>query len=134
MLPITERVITELDVLYGLYLLALDESNRLVPDDDESIVRTLESRDKILTRTEAAASEALKWMQAMDEEKNIPVNELALIAEKRRMILDVVGKITRTDSLVLREMHSRLGALRRELARHGERRNAIHAYITAPSV
>jgi hypothetical protein len=133
MLPLTQRVIAELDVLYGLYLLALDQSRQLEPEDEDSITRVLETRDKVLERTAASAAEASKLLKALETERNVPANETALVEEKRRMILDVVGRLQLADSQMLRGMHASLSALRRELARHVERKDAIKAYITAPA-
>ncbi len=133
MLPLTERLVGELDMLYGLYLLAMDHVRQLDAEDEEASARILDAREKVLERTTQAAAAATRLLRAFEVERNIPAGERALVEEKRRMIQDVMTRLQQADSQVLRAMHSRFSALRRELARHTERRDVIRAYITAPA-
>jgi hypothetical protein len=133
MLPITERIVAELDVLYGLYLLAMDHVRKLEAEDEGAAIKLLDARDKVLDRTAKAAEEASRLLRIFETAHNVPAGERALVEEKRRMILDVVRRLQQADSQVMRAMHFRFSALRRELARHTERREAIRAYITAPA-
>lgn len=130
--PVTEKLSGSLDLLYGLYLLALDHVAAADAEDDEALVGLLEARDGLVARTTAAAEEARKLFPSFDAEKRVPASERALVEEKRRMIHDVTAKLQRADHQLLRAMHARMGVLRKELAGQQERKQAIKAYITAP--
>lgn len=130
--PLTTRLISELDLLYGLYQLATDLSRRIRPDDEENTLRVIEARQKILDRSAAASKEAAALLKAFREERMMPANETALVEEKRSLILDIAAKMQAADNQVMRAMQVKLGSIRRELAGQTERRNAMKAYITAP--
>ncbi len=130
--PVTEKLSGSLDLLYGLYLLALDHVAAADAEDDEALIGLLEARDGLVARTTAAAEEARKLFPSFDAETRVPASERALVEEKRRMIHDVTAKLQRADHQLLRAMHARMGVLRKELAGQQERKHAIRAYITAP--
>jgi hypothetical protein len=130
--PITVKLSASLDLLYGLYLLALDHVATADADDDEGLTGLLNARDSLIARTTTSAAEAQKHFSVFDHETRVPAAERALIEEKRRMIQDVTAKLQRADHQLLRAMHNRMGVLRKELAGQQERKQAIKAYITAP--
>ena len=132
MLPLTTKVVAELDVLYGLYQLAVDLARRIQPDDETLTQRVLEARQKLLERTGAASQEVKKLLKAFAEEKLVPANEKALVEEKRKLILDLGTRIQAADHQVVRAMQAKLGTIRRELAGQTERKNAIQAYLRSP--
>ncbi len=129
---LTHKIVAELDLLYGLYQLALDYTRKMQPENEDGLTRWLDARQKILNRTEASSHEAAQLLQVFDIERQVPSNERALVEEKRNMIHDVIQQIHHADNFVLKAMHSKLSEVRRELANHNERKNAIKAYIRAP--
>jgi hypothetical protein len=131
--PLTTRLISELDQLFGLYQLAVDLSRRIQPDDEALTARVIEARQKILDRTAGTSRQASELLKAFREEKLIPANEKALVEEKRNLILDVSARMQAADSQVMRAMQAKLASIRKELAGQTERKNAARAYITAPA-
>lgn len=129
---LTQNVVTELDVLYGLYQMATDLSKRITPGDDELNTRLLDARKKILDHTAQASTQVAGMLTAFQTEKFIPPNEKALVEEKRSLVLDVGLKMQTIDNQMVRLMHSRMQAIRSELADQTERKNGIKAYIQAP--
>jgi len=129
---LTHKVVSELDMLYGLYQLALDLAARIEPDDEIRTQRVMEARNRILDKTAAASGEAVNLLKAFRLEKQIPANERALVEEKRNLILDLGVKMQVADGKVMRAMQARLAGVRKELAGQTERKNAIKAYIHAP--
>lgn len=130
--PLTEKIVAELDQLYGLYQMAVDLSRRIRPEDEELTSRVIEARQKILDRTAAGSREAAALLQGFRAEKLMPANERALVEEKRSLILDIAAKMQAADNQVMRAMQARLTALRKEMAGQTEKKNAIRAYITSP--
>lgn len=130
--PLTVKIISELDLLFGLYQLAVDLSKRIKPEDEENTLRVIEARQKILDRTAVTSKEAASLLKAFREERMMPANEKALVEEKRSLILDIAGKMQAADNQVMRAMQTKLGSIRRELAAQTEKRNAMRAYIKAP--
>ena len=132
MLALTHKLVAELDLLYGLYHLAVDLARRIQPEDEALTERVLEARAKLLDRTGAASEEVKKLLREFAEEKLVPANEKALVEEKRKLILDLGTRIQAADHQVIRAMQGKLAGIRKELAGQTERRNAIRAYIQAP--
>lgn len=130
--PLTTRLVSELDQLFGLYQLAVDLSRRIKPDDEALTAKVIEARQKILDRTAGASSQASELLKAFREERLIPENEKALVEEKRNLILDVSSRMQAADGQVMRAMQAKLASIRKELAGQTERKNAVRAYITAP--
>lgn len=130
--PLTSKIVAELDLLYGLYQLAVDLAKRIKPEDEESTARVIEARQKILDRTAATSREAAALLKAYKEERIIPANERALVEEKRSLIVDIGARMQQADNQVMRLMQAKLASLRREMAGQTEKKNAIKAYINAP--
>jgi hypothetical protein len=131
MQPITRQLISELDLLYGLYQLALDYGQKIKPDDDQATI-WLAARDKILQRTDAASGETVRLLKQFELHHNIPANEKALVEEKRFLIADLGIKMNVADNKILKSMLVKMSQIRHELADQIERKNAIKAYIQAP--
>jgi len=129
---LTQNVVTELDVLYGLYQMAADLSKRMNVGDDELNTRLIDARKKILEHTAKSSQEVVNMLSAFHAQKFIPQNEKALVDEKRNLVLDVGLKMQTVDNQMVRLMHARMQAIRAELADHTERKNGIKAYIQAP--
>ncbi len=129
MLSITDKVVQELDLLYGLYELAIDLSKKLEPDDPAETQKWLDSRQRILARTGESSKEALLHLNAFDAMTMVPANERALVDEKRRMIQDLSLKMTLVDNQIIKKMHSKMSLLRAELARGTQRKNAAKSYL-----
>jgi hypothetical protein len=129
---LTTRIVAELDLLYGLYELAVDLAKRLEPGDETQTFRVLEARNKILDKTAASSKEVVGLLKSFREEKLVPANERALVEEKRNLILDLGVKMQAVDNQVIRAMQAKLAGIRKDLAGQTERKNAIKAYITAP--
>lgn len=129
---LTTRIVSELDQLYGLYQLAVDLAKRIDAADEAQTLRVLEARNKILDKTAAASKDAVALLRSFREERFIPANEKALVEEKRNLILDLGVRMQAVDNQVIRAMQGKLALIRKELAGHTERKNAIKAYITAP--
>lgn len=130
--PLTSKIVAELDLLYGLYQLAVDLAKRIKPEDEENTARVIEARQKILDRTAATSREAAALLKAYKEERIIPANERALVEEKRSLIVDIGARMQQADNQVMRLMQAKLASLRREMAGQTEKKNAIKAYINAP--
>ncbi|GEM_PF-2095389 len=130
--PLTQTVVAELDVLYGLYQMAVDLSKRIQPADDETTGRVLEARKKILEHTAKASQEVVAKLKAFQAEKFIPSNEKALVEEKRSLVLDMGVKMQAVDNQMVRLMLAKMQSIRAESALHTERKNVIKAYIQAP--
>lgn len=129
---LTSKIVAELDLLYGLYQLAVDLAKRIKPEDEENTARVIEARQKILERTAATSKEAAALLKAYKEERIIPANERALVEEKRNLIVDIGARMQQADNQVMRLMQAKLASLRREMAGQTEKKNAIKAYINAP--
>jgi hypothetical protein len=130
--PLTQKIVAELDMLYGLYQMAVDLTKRIRPDDEATTQRVLEARQKVLDHTDKASKELTGLLKAFRAEKLIPSNETALVEEKRNLILDVGARIQAVDHQMIRQMQAKMTELRKDLASHTERKNAVRAYIRAP--
>jgi hypothetical protein len=130
--PLTQKIVAELDMLYGLYQMAVDLTKRIRPEDEAKTQRVLEARQKILDHTDKATRDLSELLKAFRAEKLIPSNETALVEEKRNLILDVGARIQAVDHQMIRQMQIKMTDLRKELASHTERKNAVRAYIQAP--
>jgi hypothetical protein len=130
--PLTHKIVAELDMLYGLYQMAVDLTKRIRPEDEAKTQRVLEARQKILDHTSRASEELASLLKAFQAERLIPSNEKALVEEKRNLILDVGARIQAADHQMIRQMQAKMSEIRRELADHTDRKNAVKAYIRAP--
>jgi hypothetical protein len=129
---LTEQIITELDVLYGLYQMAVDLAKRIKPDDEVTTTRVLEARKKILDHTAEASRQITEMLKTFQAEKWIPSNEKALVDEKRSLVLDLGLKMQASDNQAVRLLQAKLHSVRGEMAGHTERKNGIKAYIQSP--
>lgn len=130
--PLTQKIVAELDMLYGLYQMAVDLTKRIRPEDEAKTQRVLEARQKVLDQTDRVSKELAGLLQAFKAERMIPSNETALVEEKRNLILDVGARIQAVDHQMIRQMQAKMAELRKELAGHTERMHAMRAYIRAP--
>ncbi len=130
--PLTQQIITELDVLYGLYQMAVDLAKRINPGDEELTDRVLDARRKILDHTDESSKQVVALLKTFQEEKWIPSNEKALVDEKRSLVLDLGLKMQMADNQVVRLIQSKMQSVRAELADQTVRKNGIKAYIQAP--
>jgi hypothetical protein len=124
----------QLDMLYGLYMLALDLCRGIAVDDDEIMSRALIERQRLLRKTAAIADEAQAALRVYEEMPGFPANEQALITEKRHMILDVLGRLSEAENTMLKAMHTRMVGVRHELVRMDSRKRAINAYGQMPAM
>jgi hypothetical protein len=129
---LTQKIVAELDVLYGLYQMAVDVSKKINAEDEAKTQRVLEARQKILDHTTRASATLAGLLKAYQAEKLVPSNERALVEEKRNLLLDVGARIQAVDHQMVRQMQSKMAEIRKELAAHTERKNAAKAYIQAP--
>ncbi len=130
--PTTQKIVAELDQLYGLYDMAIDLAKRIQPDDESQTERVLEARKKILDHTEKAGQELNFLLKGYVAERFIPQNEKALVEEKRNLLMDLGLKMQASDNLTARRLLAKMAKIRSELAGQTERKNAIRAYIRAP--
>jgi hypothetical protein len=129
---LTQQVVAELDVLYGLYQMAGDVTRKLAPEDEAKIQKVLDARQRILDHT-ARASEALSAsLKRFQAERVIPSNERALVDEKRNLLLDAGARIQAIDHQMIRQMQAKMAEIRKDLASQTERKNAARAYLQAP--
>lgn len=129
---LTQKITAELDMLYGLYQMAVDVTKRIRPEDEEKTQRVLDARQKILDHTSRSSEELVVLLKAFHAERLIPSNEKALVEEKRNLIQDVGARIQAADHQMIRQMQAKMSEIRRELADQTERKNAMKAYIRAP--
>jgi hypothetical protein len=129
---LTQQIVAELDVLYGLYQMAAEVTKKLVPEDEAKIQKVLDARQKILDHTGRASAALSALLKAYQAERLVPPNERALVDEKRNLLLDVAARIQAIDHQMIRQMQAKMGEIRKELAGHTERKNAVKAYIMAP--
>lgn len=129
---LTQQVVSELDVLYGLYQMAGDVTRKLEPEDEAKIQKVLDARQRILDHT-ARASEALSAsLKLFQAERVIPSNERALVEEKRNLLLDAGARIQAIDHQMIRQMQAKMADIRKDLATQTERKNAAKAYLQTP--
>ncbi len=129
--PITKQLVGELDLLYGLYQLAIEYGQKITPDDDQAGL-WLDAREKILHRTDIASKEVVKLLQQFESVPLTPANEKALVEEKRFLIADLGLKMKAADNRTLKAMQIKLAEIRGQMASQTERKNAMRAYIQAP--
>lgn len=129
---LTQKVVAELDVLYGLYQMAADVTRKIVPDDEAKIQKVLDARQKILDHTGRASEALAGLLRELRAERLIPANERALVEEKRNLLLDAGTRIQAIDHQMIRQMQAKMAEIRKELAVQTERKNAAKAYIQAP--
>ncbi|HKP94153.1 MAG TPA: hypothetical protein VJ385_00210 [Fibrobacteria bacterium] len=130
--PLTQQIVSELDMLYGLYQMAVDLTKRIRAEDEATTQRVLDARQKVLDHTDKASKDLAALLKAFRAEKLIPSNETALVEEKRNLILDVGARIQAVDHQMIRQMQAKMAEIRKELAGQTERKNAVKAYIKAP--
>ena len=132
MLPITQQITSEMDVLYGLYQLAIDYTSKIHPEKEVDNVKWLDTRQRILGKTAVVAQNAAELLKDFKTINNVPANERALIEEKKNLINDTLGRMRMKEIDVMKIMSSKMKSLRGELANITQRKKAAHAYITAP--
>jgi hypothetical protein len=130
--PLTQKIVAELDMLYGLYQMAVDLTQRIKPEDEDKTRRVLEARQKVLDHTDKGSKELAELLKAFRAERLIPSNEAALVEEKRNLLLDVGARIQAVDHQMIRQMQAKMAGIRKELAGQTERKNAVKAYIRSP--
>lgn len=123
----------QLDMLYSLYELALDLCQSLTLQEPEMLGKRLNERQRLLRKTEAIAAEAQQALRAF-ETLAVPANEKALIAEKRQMVLDLLGRMCEAENAVLKAMHGHMVGVRHELVRMNSNKRAISAYVKTPAL
>lgn len=128
----TTDLARQLDMLYGLYQLALDLCQSISMDEPELLNKRLIERQRLVRKTESIALEAQTALRDY-EGLAVPANEKALIAEKRQMILDILGRTCDVENTVLRAMHSRMVLVRHELVGMDTNKRAIAAYQKTPA-
>lgn len=129
---LTSRTASELDVLYGLYQLALDYTDKIKPDDENEVSKWLETRQRILGKTDKASKTAAALLKEFAKKTNITASERALIEEKKNMIKDLLPILTKKEYELLNKMHYKMGSIRTELAGMARKQTAAKAYINAP--
>lgn len=122
----------QLDMLFSLYELALDLCNSLTLQEPELLNKRLTERQRLLRKTEAIAAEAQQALRAF-ETLAVPANEKALIAEKRQIVLDLLGRMCEAENTVLKAMHGHMVGVRHELVRMDSNKKAISAYAKSPA-
>jgi hypothetical protein len=130
--PLTQKIVAELDMLYGLYQMAVDLTQRIRPEDEDKTRRVLEARQKVLDHTDKGFKELAGLLKGFRAERLIPSNETALVEEKRNLLLDVGARIQAVDHQMIRQMQVKMAGIRKELAIQTERKNAVKAYIRSP--
>jgi len=129
---LTQKIISEIDVLYGLYQMAADVTRKIVPEDEARIQKVIDAREKILGQTTQASQALSGLLQQFQAERLVPSNERALVEEKRNLLLDAGARIQAIDHQMIRQMQGKMAEIRKQLATYTERKNAAKAYIRAP--
>lgn len=129
---LTQQVVAELDVLYGLYQMAADVTRKLAPEDEAKIQKVLDARQRILDHTSRASEALSASLKRFQAERVIPSNERALVDEKRNLLLDAGARIQAIDHQMIRQMQAKMAEIRKDLASQTERKNAAKAYLQAP--
>jgi len=128
----TQSVTRQLDMLYGLYELALDLCKSITPTDDDGTIKRIKERERLLLRTSQISEVAQVELKTFSAIPGIPANERALVEEKRQMILDVLARISQAEHQTMKAMHATMVSVRHELMQHTEKSHAISAYRNAP--
>ncbi len=128
----TSQLSSELDVLFGLYQLALDYTLKIEPDEPDEMTKWIDTRQRILSRTADASGSAIKLSRLFEMTPNVPANERALIDEKRSMIKDVLKRMKKVEHEIMQRMHSKMTALKREMTNVTQRKQAARSYMSAP--
>jgi hypothetical protein len=129
---LTQKIISEIDVLYGLYQMAADVTRKILPEDEARIQKVIDAREKILAHTAQASQTLSGLLKEFQAERLVPSNERALVEEKRNLLLDAGTRIQAIDHQMIRQMQGKMAEIRKELATYTERKNAAKAYIRAP--
>jgi hypothetical protein len=131
MLPITSQTAAELDVLFGLYQLAIEYTKKMERDETH-LVKWMDTRQRILGKTACASEKAVHLLKTFRITPNIPANEKALIDEKKNMIKEILPLIQQAEYKIMKKMNLRMKAIRSELAGLGRKQQASAAYLKAP--
>jgi len=129
---LTQKIISEIDVLYGLYQMAADVTRKILPEDEARIQKVIDAREKILGHTAQASQTLSGLLKEFQAERLVPSNERALVEEKRNLLLDAGTRIQAIDHQMIRQMQGKMAEIRKQLAMYTERKNAAKAYIRAP--
>lgn len=132
--PATLSVGRQLDMLFGLYQIALDLCCGIDVDDTELLQRRITERQRLVRKTEVIVEEAQVALRAFEALPGLPSNEQALISEKRQLILDLLTRNTEAEHALLKAMHARMVGVRKELVGFDGRQRAIQAYGRAPAL
>ncbi len=132
MQTITKQVISELDVLFGLYQLALDYTDKIEGHSQENVQKGLDVRQRIIGKTAPCAKAAANLLKVFACAQNIPANERALVEEKRQMVKDTVSIMQRKEFGLMTGLAKNMKFIRAELAGINKKQIAAKAYIQAP--
>lgn len=130
--PITQELVQELDILYGLYQLALEVTLSITDDSSEDIVRCLDSRQRLITRTKQTSEKCKRLFRLFLSTTNLPANQHELIAEKKRLVKDELVQLQKAEMTLMRRIHVQMNRLKTDLVVMNKRSQATIAYIQAP--
>ncbi len=127
----TVHLSTELDILYGLYNLALDHSTNINATDSFAMTQCLDIRQRLLTKTQSSSKKATTLLKKFNTLKFIPSNERALVEQKRLLVEELLKKIKLSEHQMMHMMHLKMKSIRTELAGIHQKKSATRAYLKA---
>ena len=131
--PVTLKLAGELDVLYGLYQLALEYTGKLRSEPAETMDRWLDARQRLLSKTQTASKTASGLMKTFKGLTQVTENERALIREKKALVEDLLHDMQRMENETMRVMRQKMRDIRSELAGVHHKKKAASAYLNAPA-
>ncbi|MBF0432864.1 MAG: hypothetical protein HQK83_16385 [Fibrobacteria bacterium] len=131
MLPVTTKTARELDVLYGLYQLAVDYTCKISAEDGNA-VKWIDTRQRLLGKTSIASKAATALLHLFYTTPNVPSNEKALIDSKKRMVKETLLQMQKAEFDIMKKMALKMKGIRGELAGVTRKSRAAAAYINAP--
>ena len=129
---LASKTASELDILYGLYKLALEYTLKINPENEKELAKWLDTRQRILGKTDVASKSAAKLLAQVKLQKTITPSEQALIAEKKSLIEDLFTTLRKKEFDLLNQLHYRKSKVRTELANLSRKQVASSAYTNAP--
>jgi hypothetical protein len=132
MLPVTEQLVQELDILYGLYQLSLDFTRNIDPENPEDLTRWLDARQRLLSKTGACTQKISRLNKLHKGTVQVPLSESELIKEKKKMVSDVLVQTRHVENAIIRKFQKQMLQLREELVAMNKQTHAVKAYIQAP--
>jgi|GEM_PF-3083246 len=133
--PVTQELVQELDILFGLYQLVLEVTCTVTQGpkaEGAAVITCLDSRQRLMTRIKNATDKSVRLSRLFVTNNQILTNEKELVAEKKRMVQDAWNQVQKTEQVLMQRLTSHLQGMRSEMIDVNKKSRATEAYIQAP--